>query len=75
MFEKVRDMLAYQLDFEADKITPDSDIIDDLNADSLDIVEFISDLETEFGITIPQEEIDGIRTVGQIAEIIEKNMD
>lgn len=75
MFEKIRDMLASQLDFDADQITPDSDIIDDLNADSLDLIEFVSDLESEFDITIPQDKLDGIHTVGQIAELIEEAVD
>ncbi|MGM9522677.1 MAG: acyl carrier protein [Oscillospiraceae bacterium] len=72
MFEKIRDILASQLDVEADVITPDTDIMEDLAADSLDLVEFITSLESEFGIMIPQDAVQDVKTVGQVVEIIEK---
>ena len=56
-FEKVRDIIAKQLDIEAGTITMTSRLIDDLKADSLDIVELIMDLEQEFNIEIPDEEL------------------
>jgi len=53
------------LSVEADKITPEASFGDDLDADSLDLVELVMALEEEFGIEVPEEELDGIETVGQ----------
>ena len=72
MFEKIRDILASQLDVDKETITPDTDIAEDLSADSLDIVEFITSLESEFGIMIPQDSVQDVRTVGQVVEVVEK---
>lgn len=72
MFEKIRDILSEQLDFDADRITPDTDIANDIGADSLDIVEFIGTLEDEFNISIPQNELTNVTTVGELAEVVEK---
>ena len=72
MFEKVRDMLAEALNISAEKITMDSNVIEDLGADSLDMVELLSRLEDEEGITIPEEDLDGLTTVGDIVLELEK---
>ena len=72
MFEKVRDMLAEALNISAVKITMDSNVIEDLGADSLDMVELLSRLEDEEGITIPEEDLDGLTTVGDIVRELEK---
>ena len=72
MFEKVRDMLAEALNISAEKITMDSNVIEDLGADSLDMVELLSRLEDEEGITIPEEDLDGLATVGDIVRELEK---
>ena len=72
MFEKIRDILASQLDIEAEKITPETDIMEDLAADSLDLVEFITSLESEFGIMIPQDSVQDVHTVGQVVDLISK---
>ena len=72
MFEKVRDMLAEALNISADKITLESNVIEDLGADSLDMVELLSRLEDEEGITIPEEDLDGLTTVGDIVRELEK---
>lgn len=72
MFEKVRDMLAEALNISAEKITTDSNVIEDLGADSLDMVELLSRLEDEEGITIPEEDLDGLTTVGDIVRELEK---
>ena len=74
MFEKIRDILASQLDIDKETITPDTDIVEDLSADSLDVVEFITALESEFGIMIPQDSIQDVHTVGQVVEVIEKTV-
>ena len=74
MFEKIRDILASQLDIDKETITLDTDIVEDLSADSLDVVEFITALESEFGIMIPQDSIQDVHTVGQVVEVIEKTV-
>lgn len=75
VFEKVRELLASQFDIEVDKITADTDIAEDLGADSLDSVELIMMLEEEFGIVITDESIYTYKTVGQIATFIESMLD
>lgn len=72
MLEKVQAMLAEALGISADKITPDARIIEDLGADSLDVVELLSRLEDEYGITIPDEDVETLKTVGDIAAELEK---
>ena len=74
VFEKVREILCDQLDLEEDKVTMDSDIVEDFEADSLDVVDLVMSLEDEFNIEIPDEEIERIRTVGELVTYIEENM-
>ena len=69
--EKVKKILVDQLDVEESAITSDSSIIDDLGADSLDIVDMVMSLEEEFDIEIPDEEIESMKTVGDIVKFIE----
>lgn len=71
IFEKVAEILAEQLDVEAEEITPETDIIDDLGADSLDIVDLVMSLEDEFDLEIPDEDVEGIRTVGGLTKYLE----
>ena len=71
MFDKIVEMLAEQLGIPQSKITLDSRIVDDLGADSLDVVELITQLEEETGKTIPDEDITKIKTVGELVEVIE----
>ena len=71
VFEKVADLVAEQLGVDKAKITENANIIEDLGADSLDVIEMLMTLEDEFGITIPDEKINQIKTVGQIVELIE----
>ena len=73
VFEKVRQILCDQLDLEEDKVTMDSDIVEDFEADSLDVVDLVMSLEDEFGIEIPDEEIENIKTVGDVVRYIEDN--
>ena len=72
-FNEVRDIIAKQLDIDANTITMESKLIDDLKADSLDIVELIMDLEQEFNIEIPDEELPKVQTVADIVGYLEKN--
>ncbi len=72
-FDKVRAIIAEQLGIEADEITMESSFIDDLGADSLDIVELIMALEEEFDMEIPDEDAEKISTVGDVIDYINKN--
>lgn len=73
VFEKVRDILVDQLDAEESAITMEASIIDDLGADSLDVVDLVMTLEDEFDTEIPDEEIENIKTVGDIVRFIEEH--
>ena len=73
IFEKVKGILAEQLDIDEDSITADSSIVEDLGADSLDIVDLVMSLEDEFDTEIPDEAIEGIKTVGDIVHYIDEN--
>ena len=70
-FEKVRNMLVDKLGVAEDKITLDSEIIKDLGADSLDLVEMLLSLEENFGVTVSDEQTENIKTVKDIVEIID----
>lgn len=71
--EKVKEMLSSQLNVPVDKITADSKIVEDLKADSLDIVELLMTLEEESGIVVSDEDAVNIVTVGDIVRLIENN--
>ena len=74
IFDKVRSILAEQLDIDEDSITLDSAIIDDLGADSLDIVDLVMSLEDEFETEVPDEAIEDIKTVRDLVHFIEENI-
>lgn len=74
MFEKVQAMLAETLHIAPEKITLESNLKDDLNADSLDLVELIATLEDDYNITIPDEDAEKIQTVGDVVAALEKIM-
>jgi len=71
VFETIRRLLAEQLEISEDQITLDTDIIEDLGADSLDIVELIMSIEEEFGIVITDESANGLHTVREVVDFIE----
>ncbi|MBQ2972315.1 MAG: acyl carrier protein [Ruminococcus sp.] len=73
VLEKVKMILADQLEVEEDTITTDTDIQDDLGADSLDVVDLIMSLEDEFEIEVPDEDIEKLRTVGALVSYIESH--
>jgi len=73
VLEKVRLILCQQLDLEEEKITMESSITDDLGADSLDVVDLLMSIEDEFDMEIPDEEIENVKTVGDLVSYIEKN--
>ena len=71
-FEKVKKLLAEQLNIPVEKITENSKVIDDLGADSLDVVEMLMTLEDEFNVTVTDEESVTLKTVGDIVKLIYK---
>lgn len=73
IFEAVQKILVDQLGVDEDLISMESNFIDDLNADSLDIVELVMAMEQEFNISIPDEEAERIKTVGDAVEFIKNN--
>ncbi|MDD6237235.1 MAG: acyl carrier protein [Clostridiales bacterium] len=75
VFEKVKSILIDQLDVEEEKVTPEASITDDLGADSLDIVDLVMSLEEEFDLEIPDDQVENIKTVGDIVKYIEDNID
>ena len=73
VLEKVKAILAEQFDVEEDKITADTDLQEDLGADSLDVVDLLMSIEDEFEVEVPDEEIENIKTVGSLVSYIEAN--
>lgn len=71
VFEKVRDIVVDQLDADENDVTMESSIVDDLGADSLDVVDLVMSIEEEFDVEIPDEEVENIKTVGDIVKYIE----
>lgn len=72
MLEKVSKMLAEQLKIEESKITPEAEVVKDLGADSLDIVELMMALEDEYGVTLPEGGVENLKTVQDIVSMLEK---
>lgn len=70
IFDKVKNIVSEQLGIDSDEITMESSFIDDLGADSLDIVELIMALESEFDMEIPDEDAEKISSVGDVVEYI-----
>ena len=74
VFDKVKELISEQLDVKADDITEASNIQDDLGADSLDVVDLVMALEDEFDVEIPEDQVENIKTVGDIVKFIEDTM-
>lgn len=75
VFEKIKQLLADQLDADVDKMTAETKIADDLGADSLDVVELLMSIEDEFEVEIPDEEIENMKTIGDVTEYIQNHID
>ena len=71
VFEKVKKILCDQLDLEEEQVTEEAEVIEDLGADSLDIVDLVMTLEEEFDTEIPDQDIENLKTVGDIVKYIE----
>ena len=74
IFEQVKKILCDQLDLEEEQVNEESEVIDDLGADSLDIVDLVMTLEEEFDTEIPDEDIENLKTVGDIVKYIEERV-
>ena len=72
-FERVKNVIVDQQSVDADEVTLEASFVDDLGADSLDVVELIMGLETEFDIEIPDEDAEKISTVGDAVEYIKSH--
>ncbi len=70
-FDKVREIITRQLDIDPESVKMESRLIDDLKADSLDIVELVMDLEQEFDVEIPDEDLPKVQTVADIVNFLE----
>ncbi len=70
-FDKIKEMIVDQLDVEADEVTMDANIQDDLGADSLDIVDLVMAVEDEFEVKIEDDVVEGMKTVGDIVKFID----
>ena len=73
VFERIREIICDQLDLEEDKVTMDSDIMEDFEADSLDVVDLVMSIEDEFGLEVPDDQIENFRTVGDVVRYNEEN--
>ena len=73
LFDKVKDVIAEQLNVEPDEVHDDSSFVDDLGADSLDLVELVMALEDNFDMKIPDEDVEAIKTVGDAVSYIESH--
>ena len=73
IFEKVCKIISEQFDLEMDQINEDTLLVEDLDADSLDLVDLVMSFEDEFQLEVPDEEIENIKTVGDIVKFIEEH--
>ena len=70
--EKVKQLIAEQLNKSIEEVTDEKEVVKDLGADSLDVVEMLMSLEEEFGVTVPEEDAVNIKTVSDIVNLIEE---
>lgn len=73
ILEKIKEILAEQFDVDIATLSENTNIADDLGADSLDVVEVLMSIEDEFKVEIPDEEIENIKTISELAAYIENN--
>lgn len=75
VFDKIKDIIVEQLDVEEDAVTMEASITDDLGADSLDVVDLVMSIEESFDVEIPDEEVENIKTDGDIVKYIENKVE
>ncbi|MEG0768572.1 MAG: acyl carrier protein [Ruthenibacterium sp.] len=73
VFERVREIICDQLDLDEDAVTMDSNIVEDFDADSLDVVDLVMSLEDEYGLEVPDDQAENFVTVGDVVRYIEDN--
>ena len=73
VFEKLRKIICDQLELDEDNITLETNLLDDLGADSLDVVDLVMSIEDEFEMEVPDEEIEKMKTVADVVKFIEDN--
>ncbi len=74
LFARFKNQAVEVLSVEADKVTPEASFADDLDADSLDLVEFVMALEEEFDISVEEEELEGVTTVSQAFDLVKNKL-
>ena len=67
---KVKEIVAEQMDYDIEKLTEDTLFVDDLSADSLEIVELVMALEQEFNVEIPEDAVERVKSLGDLAEVL-----
>ena len=72
--DRIRTIIAEQLGLDVAEVSPDSNILDDLGADSLDVVEFVMTLEDEFDIEVPDEAAESIRTIADVERYVAEHV-
>lgn len=73
-FNKIRDCIVRVLSVEEDQVTPEASFSEDLDADSLDLVELVMEIEEEFGVSVEEEELENITTVGAVATMLQEKL-
>ena len=74
VFEKLKGIISEQLEIAEDEITMESNIIDDFDADSLDLVDIVMSVEDEFDVEVPEDAVEKMKTVGDVVKFIEENI-
>ena len=72
---RLKSIIANQLQIDADAIADDTDVIEELSADSLDVVDLLMTIEDKYGIVVPDDEVQNLRTIALMSEYIDKNLD
>ena len=73
VFEKLREIIFDQLEVSEELVTMDSNLVDDFDADSLDLVDLVMSIEDEFNIEVPEDAVEKMKTVGDVVNFIEEN--
>lgn len=73
VFESLKKIISEQFEVEEDQITMDTNIMEDFDADSLDLVDIVMSVEDEFGVEVPEDAVEKIKTVGDVVKFIEEN--
>ncbi|MFY9198076.1 MAG: acyl carrier protein [Acutalibacteraceae bacterium] len=73
IFEKIKEIICEQLEVDEKKVTMESSLIDDLGADSLDLIDLVMSIEDEYDVEVPDDMIESIKTIGDVVKFIEEN--